>query len=78
MDATLLNKINLLNSDSINELRLFINTLLKKQEKQVSNKNDSSASTEEKKPHIVNPLADMEAIPVTPDIIIDRYSIYED
>ena len=57
---------------------MFINTLLKKQEKQVSNKNDSSASTEEKKPHIVNPLADMEAIPVTPDIIIDRYSIYED
>ena len=90
MDATTINKINLLSHENMEELRLFLNTLLKKQEKNVDNKNNTQTIEEEKeKLPFQNPLADMESIPLNPiadmiqipvptDIIIDRYSIYEE
>ncbi len=89
MDATIVNKIKLLSPENMEELRLFINQLLKKQEKQVVNNANTQKFEEEEKPPFRHPLADMEPIPVNPiadmvqipvptDIIIDRYSIYED
>ena len=80
MDATTINKINLLSPENMEELRLFLNVLLKKQEKNVDNNKNTQTLEEEEEEKLPfrHPLADMEPIPVTPDIIIDRYSIYED
>lgn len=41
MDATTINKINLLSPENMEELRLFLNVLLKKQEKNVDNKKNT-------------------------------------
>lgn len=86
MDATIVNKINLLSPENMEELRLFLNSLLKKQEKTTKIDAKTSKSTEPDAPlpmedeDIIplNPLEGMGQIPVPTDIIIDRYSIYED
>ena len=41
MDATTINKINLLSPENMEELRLFLNVLLKKQEKNVDKKKNT-------------------------------------
>ena len=89
MDTTIINSINLLSPENMEELRLFLNSLLKKQEKQVVTKANTQKFEEEEKPPFRHPLADMEPVPVNPiaemeqipvptDIIINRYTIYED
>ncbi len=86
MDTTIVNKINLLSPENMEELRLFLNSLLKKQEKttkmdaKTSNsiKPDSLLPIEDEDIIPLNPLEGMGQIAVPTDIIIDRYSIYED
>lgn len=86
MDATIVNKINLLSPENMEELRLFLNSLLKKQEKttkidtKTSNniEPDSPLPIEEEDIIPLNPIAEMEQILVPTDIIINRYTIYED
>ncbi len=86
MDATIINSINLLSPENMDELRLFLNSLLKKQEKttkmdaKTSNniEPDSQLPIEDEDIIPLNPLEGMGQIPVPTDIIINRYSIYED
>lgn len=86
MDTTIVNSINLLSPENMEELRLFLNALLKKQEKTTridaktskSIEPDFQLPIEDEDIIPLNPLEGMGQIPVPTDIIINRYSIYED